>query len=137
MSSNVSYDLIWQVASPYSTYLVKRRNAGVAYFSNEPLNVTGKYTQKGSGFANASAVGVVPTPKGIQLIQKSAKNANFPKKVSTSTFHPHRDSRKIARAVSKNTVNHREEILEPAIYKASALARGRYSRKTYAAKSRK
>ncbi|PRT55126.1 putative 60S ribosomal protein L28e [Wickerhamiella sorbophila] len=135
MSNNVSYDLIWQISRANSSYIVKRKNCGGVQFSREPLNVTGFYTQAASGFANKTAVGVVSSPKGIKLITKSAKNSKSAK-VSSSTFKHSKDSRKIAAAVSKSTVNHRDDLLEAAVAKASALARGRSAKKVYASKRR-
>lgn len=135
MSNNVSYDLIWQISRTNSSFLVKRPAAGGVQFSREPLNVTGYYTQSGSGFANPTAVGVVSSPQGIKLVTKSSKNAKSAK-VSSSTFKHGKDSRKIAAAVSKATSNHRDDLLEAAVVKASALARGRNAKKTYAPKRR-
>lgn len=135
MSNNVSYDLIWQISRTNSSYLVKRNNAGGVQFSREPLNVTGFYTQSASGFANKTAVGVVSSPKGIKLVTKSSKNSKSAK-VSTSTFKHGKDSRKISAAVSKATANHRDDLLEAAVAKASALSRGRTAKKSYAPKRR-
>lgn len=135
MSSNVSYDLLWALSRTNSSYLVKRNIAGGVTFSSEPLNVEGVYTPRASGFVNKTAVGVVQSGKNIKLLRKSAKAANQPRKSLTSTtFHPYKEARKIKLAVSKNTVDHRPDQVKAAVLKASALARSRKIRKTYASR---
>lgn len=111
-SSNLSYDLIWAVSRKNSNHLVKRSTNGGAYFSSEPLNSTGFYTKKASGFANSHAAGVVKTADGIKLLTKNNRNFNKPAKAVTVTPFSSKE------LLSKKTD---DDELEAAIIKGSAL----------------
>lgn len=111
-SSNVSYDLIWQISRNNSSYLVKRTTNGGAHFSLDPLNSTAQYTKSASGFANSHARGVVATPEGLALLSKDGKDFNRPaSEVKVSPFDP-------KEADSKKTD---DDELEAAIIKGYAL----------------
>ncbi|KAL3425658.1 hypothetical protein PVAG01_02449 [Phlyctema vagabunda] len=51
-SSQVSADLIWEVARSQNAFLVKRKTGGGVQFSKDPLNLTNKHSRKYAGFVN-------------------------------------------------------------------------------------
>lgn len=111
-TSNVSYDLIWEITRKNTSYLVKRTPYGGAQFSTEPLNATGDYNKTSSGFANSHANGVVATANGIELLTKDNSNFNKPAKAVKVTPFSSKD------AIAKKTA---DDELESAIIKAAAL----------------
>lgn len=131
--ASVSNDLLWHLVNKNSSFIVKRRQAGGVVASRDPLNLTARYTKSQSGFANSKAVGVVVNKDGnIQLLTKTQKNANKPSKaVSTTTFKQYKSARKVAAAVSKATRGYRNDLVEDAVLKASALTRARVAKKSY------
>ncbi|GMM50938.1 hypothetical protein DASB73_018960 [Starmerella bacillaris] len=111
-SSNVSYDLIWQIARGNSSYLVKRTTNGGASYSLDPLNSTAQYTKSASGFTNSHARGVVVGENGIELLTKDGSNFNKPaSEIKVTPFNPEE-------ANSKKTD---DDELESALIKGYAL----------------
>lgn len=136
--AEISSDLIWAISRSNSSYLVKRKSAGGLQFSRDPFNVSGDYNLTQSGFANAKAVGVVKGEDGtIKFLSKNQKNAHSPKKsVSTTSFKPYKSQRAVAAAVAKNTRGYRNDLVESAVIKASALTRTAKAKKVYPPKRR-
>lgn len=126
MSSNVSKDLIWSVTKRQNKFLVKTPSAGGVEFSRDPLNPTGKNDLSSSGLVQKKAVGVIKCPQNgkITLITKNAKQANKPaKNYTVSQFKKHISGRRAAAAVAKAAQGYRNDQLQSAVIKASALAR--------------
>lgn len=136
--AEVSNDLIWAVSRSNSSFLVKRKTAGGLQFSRDPFNVTGDYNLTSSGFANQKAVGVVQGADGsIKFLAKVQKNSNKPRKsVTTTTFKPYKSQRAVAAAVAKNTRGYRDDLVQAAVVKASALTRSAKAKKVYPTKQR-
>uniref|UniRef100_A0A060SYD3 ARAD1A15092p n=1 Tax=Blastobotrys adeninivorans TaxID=409370 RepID=A0A060SYD3_BLAAD len=136
--ASVSNDLLWALTRQNNRFLEKRRQAGGVQFSRDPLSAGGVHSYKQSGLANDKAVGVTVNANGqIQLLTKSAKNANKPAKaVSVTTFKKHVSGRRVAAAVSKAATNYRDDVRNAAVLKASALARtANKPKKVFAAKT--
>ncbi|KAL5604689.1 hypothetical protein BROUX41_001960 [Berkeleyomyces rouxiae] len=123
--SNVSYDLVWEVARNQNSYLVKRKTNGGIQLSRDPLNLTNVHSKKYAGFANEKAVGVVPAANGgVTLLTKKVSAAATPVKATISaTFPAAKDSRRIFKAVATATAaaGYRPDLREAAVQRASAL----------------
>ncbi|KAK3989498.1 putative cytosolic 60S ribosomal protein Rpl28 [Cladorrhinum sp. PSN332] len=123
--SNVSADLIWEVARLQNAYLVKRNSNGGVQFSKDPLNLTNVHSRKFAGFVNDKAVGVVAAEKGgVEVISKKASAANKPASGRISTVYgANKGTRKtyksIANTVAKN--GYRADLLPFAVARASAI----------------
>ncbi|MCJ1481593.1 hypothetical protein MMC06_001752 [Schaereria dolodes] len=123
--SNVSADLIWEVARSQNAYLVKRRSGGGAQFSRDPLNLVNKHSRKYDGFVNDKAVGIHPAEKGgITLITKKTKHHNRPAANKNEvTFAGNTSGPKVYKAIVNYTAKqgYRADLRQEAVARASAL----------------
>ncbi|KAL9625018.1 MAG: hypothetical protein Q9160_000747 [Pyrenula sp. 1 TL-2023] len=142
--SNISSDLIWEIARNQNAYLVKRKAAGGLQFSRDPFNLRNLHSRTQDGFVNAKAVGVQPSgEKGVVLKTKKTKSHNRPAhNTNVVTFSntsnrkwvqrvylaaPHvkvangrrRISKGIANYTAKN--NYRADLRGDAVARASAI----------------
>ncbi|PHH49347.1 putative 60S ribosomal protein L28e [Ceratocystis fimbriata CBS 114723] len=123
--SNVSYDLIWEVARNQNSFLVKRKTNGGVQLSRDPMNLTNVHSKKYAGFANEKAVGLVPASNGgVTLLTKKPSAASSPAKSTISvTFPATKDTRRTFKAVATATAvsGYRPDLREAAIQRASSL----------------
>ncbi|KAJ5753838.1 uncharacterized protein N7511_007991 [Penicillium nucicola] len=132
MASNISNDLVWQIARNQNSYLVKRNSGGGSQFSRDPLNVLNKHSFKYAGFANTKAVGVQGTENGVAVTTKNPKYPQQPaKNIVTVTYGPSSANRKIYKGVADKTAKHgyRADIREEAVARVSAIRRSQLPKK--------
>ncbi|KKA27156.1 hypothetical protein TD95_000372 [Thielaviopsis punctulata] len=123
--SNVSYDLVWEVARNQNCFLVKRKTNGGIQLSRDPLNLTNVHSKKYAGFANEKAVGLAPAANGgVTLLTKKVSAAATPAKGTiATTFSAQKPSRSTFKVVATATAKqgYRPDLREAAIQRASAL----------------
>ncbi|RDW70310.1 60S ribosomal protein L28 [Coleophoma crateriformis] len=128
-SSQVSADLIWEIARSQNSFLVKRKTFGGVQFSKDPLNLTNKHSRKYAGFINEKAVGVVPAEGekgGVTLITKKAGSAQKPGSGSIkTTFGGNKPARKTYKSIVGSTAKkgYRSDLRAEAVARASAIRR--------------
>ena len=122
-ASNVSADLIWEVARAQNSFLVPRRGRG-APFSRDPLNLVNLHTRTHAGFANDKAIGVAPTEKGVKVISKKVSAANKPASGLVSVNYS-KTSRKTYKAIAAQSskFGYRGDLRQAAVARASAIRR--------------
>ncbi|KAK4193627.1 putative cytosolic 60S ribosomal protein Rpl28 [Podospora australis] len=123
--SNVSADLIWEIARLQNAYLVKRPSSGGVQFSRDPLNLTNLHSRKYAGFVNDKAIGVTGGEKGAVVVtSKKAGSANKPAAgVIKTTFNGSKSGRKIYKAIANQTAksHYRGDLRQAAVARASAI----------------
>ncbi|KAF7503493.1 hypothetical protein GJ744_003684 [Endocarpon pusillum] len=139
--SNISSDLIWEIARNQNAYLVKRRNGGHAYyFSRDPLNLVNQHSRTHAGFVNEKAVGVHagPNGEGVTLMTKKAKkNGNRPaSSLNTVAWGKGTPGRKIFKGIANYTAKngYRPDLRGPAVSRASAIQGSQKAKKDTPAK---
>ncbi|KAK4197455.1 putative cytosolic 60S ribosomal protein Rpl28 [Triangularia verruculosa] len=123
--TNVSADLIWEVARLQNAFLVKRKASGGVQFSRDPLNLLNVHSRKHAGFVNDKALGVVAGENGaIQVISKKTSAANKPASARTvSTVGASKANRKTYKAIARQVAKsgYRADLRQAAVARASAL----------------
>ncbi|KAN0102805.1 ribosomal protein L28e [Hyaloscypha variabilis] len=126
-SSQVSADLIWEIARNQNSYLVKRASSGGVRFSRDPLNLTNVHSRKYAGFVNDKAVGISPAEGdkgGVTLITKKTKHPQRPgSSVNKVTFGGSKTTRKTYKGIVSSTAKsgYRSDLRAEAVARASAI----------------
>ncbi|KAI9865011.1 MAG: hypothetical protein M1824_004109 [Vezdaea acicularis] len=125
--SNVSADLIWEIARGNNAYLVKRRTGGGVQFSRDPLNLANKQSRKYSGFVNNKAVGLHSSDKdSITLTTKKSKHHNKPaSNLHNVSWGANKPSRKVYSGIVAHTAKngYRPDLRAESVARASAIRR--------------
>ncbi|KAG5296065.1 60S ribosomal protein L28e [Histoplasma capsulatum G186AR] len=133
--SNVSDDLVWEIARAQNSFLVKRPGC---QFSRDPLNLANKHSRKYAGFANSKAIGIHLTENGnVSVTTKKPGMSNKPaSNAITNTYSSTAASRKIYKGVANTTAKsgYRPDLRAVAVSRASALRASQKTKKEAPAK---
>ncbi|MCJ1288342.1 hypothetical protein MMC26_007697 [Xylographa opegraphella] len=141
--SNVSADLIWEIARSNNAFLVKRRSGGGVQFSRDSFNLVNTHSRKvkyrvsdivttpgadifqHAGFVNDKAVGILPGAKGgLTLTTKKTKHLNRPiANVNEVKFGADKSGPKVYKNIVNVTAKqgYRPDLRRDAVARASAI----------------
>jgi large subunit ribosomal protein L28e len=111
--------LVWQLTRKFNSKLVIPGNGQKVQFSRDPLNVTNINTQKASGFANSTAVGVTAAKQGVVFHVKNGRRGA--KTAITTDYALRQGVRRSAKTVKAELKNYREDLIKPTLARVTRI----------------